>query len=515
MVLNPWIISVFAAYFATLIGITLHHAHKMRDMSDFVLAGRRVSSVTTGLSAGSSMTSAWTMLVIPALAFQHGMETAWIILTIVIQMWIAWVVLAKRLRRFTVAANDALTTPEFLENRFGDHSGTLRSVTALVLILFIVIYVSSALVAGSKLLAMSFGLQFEIGVIVTLIAVASYTFIGGFLAVSRTDVFQSLFMLAGLLILTVTLLFQSQGNLAQSNVDLHGLWRPFDTENARSSAPVFFLSILGWGIGVFGSQRVIQRFIAIGSTAQTGVSRKIGVSWVTIIYVLSMAVGLLALPALLNTGTLDVVLEDPERIYLVLTNTLFHPIIIGILLVAVIAAIMSTADSQLLLASAVATDDLPVIRRFTHDLGNGGRVWLGRFLLVIIGGAAAVFSILHPGSVLELVAFAWGGMGAAFGPVTILALYWRRFNVWGALASIVSGTVIASIWGILTGGPFQIWDIHLATPGFLLTFPIAIATTLLTAKPSEEVTRLFDNVNSAKPLVTEVVEVAVTEPRFT
>ncbi len=391
----------------------------------------------------------------------------------------------------------------------------MRTVTALVLILFIVIYVSSALVAGSKLVAMSFGLQYEIGVIVALIAIASYTFIGGFIAVSRTDVFQALFMLAGLLILTVTLLFQSQGILAQTNVDLHGLWRPFDMENASSSAPVFFLSILGWGIGVFGSQRVIQRIIAIGSTARIDFSRKIGVSWVAIIYVLSMAVGLLALPALLNTGILDQVLEDPERIYIVLTNTLFHPIIIGMLLVAVIAAIMSTADSQLLLASAVATDDLSVIRRFTNDLENGGRVWSGRFLLVIIGGAAAVFSIFHPESVLELVAFAWGGMGAAFGPVTILALYWRRFNVWGALASIVLGTVIASIWGILTGGPFQIWDIHLATPGFLLTFPIAIATTLLTAKPTEEVTDLFDNVNSPNPLVTEGVEVAVTEPRFT
>ena len=271
------------------------------------------------------MTSAWTMLVLPALAFRHGMATAWIILAIVIQLWIAWLVLAKRLRRFTVAANDALTTPEFLEKRFGDHSGTLRTVTALVLILFIVIYVSSALVAGSKLVAVSFGLQYEIGVIVTLIAIAPYTFIGGFLAVSRTNVFQSLFMLAGLLILTVTLLFQSQGNLAQTNVDLHGLWKPFFMENASSPAPIFFMTILGWGIGVFGSQRVIQRFIAIDSTARIDFSRKIGVSWVAIIYVLSMAVGLLALPALLNTGTLDQVLEDPERIYIYRADQHFVP----------------------------------------------------------------------------------------------------------------------------------------------------------------------------------------------
>ena len=170
----------------------------------------------------------------------------------------------------------------------------------------------------------------------------------------------------------------------------------------------------------------------------------------------------------------------------------------GVLLTAVIAAVMSTADSQLLLASAVATDDLPFIRRlayakrYVYILGAFVRVWLGRLLLVVVGIIAALLSILHPESVLNLVAYAWGGMGAAFGPVTILALYWRRFNFWGALASIITGTVVSTIWGYFSGGPGGIMDIQPATPGFLLAFPVAIAVTLLTSKPSEEVVELFD-----------------------
>ena len=211
-----------------------------------------------------------------------------------------------------------------------------------------------------------------------------------------------------------------------------------------------------------------------------------------------MLLGLVALVALSEAGVLAEVMADPERVYPVVSEVFFHPIVTGLLLTAVIAAVMSTADSQLLLASAVATDDLPFIRRlayakrYVYMLGAFVRVWLGRLLLVVVGIIAALLSILHPESVLNLVAYAWGGMGAAFGPITILALYWRRFNFWGALVSISTGTVVATIWGYSSGGPGGIMDIQPAAPGFLLAFPVAIAATLLTSKPSEEVVELFD-----------------------
>ena len=501
--LNIWVLAVFAAYFAVVIGIAVYRSRQMRNMADYVLGGRSVSSITTALSAGSSTTSGWTMLVLPALAFQHGLGTMWIIVSIVVMMGLAWIFMAKRLRRFTIAAKDSLTTPEFFERRFGDRTGTLRTVAALITILFVVFYVSSGLVAGAKLLDTIFGLNYEVGVIVTLIAVASYTFIGGFLAVSRTDVFQAVFVLAGFLILTFTLLFITDESFSRSSVEYPDFWNPFTKREGEPPLPVFVLSILGWGFGVFGAQRILQRFMAIESETKISSSRNVGLTWITATYFFSMAVGLLALPVLIENGVLDQIIDDPERLYFVLTNTLFHPIVVGVLLVAVIAAVMSTADSQLLLASAVATDDLPFIRRYSYSIGTDARMWLGRLSLVVIGVGAALYSIYHPESVLDLVVYAWGGMGAAFGPVTILALYWRRFNFWGAMAAMISGTAISSIWGSLSGGPYQIFDMHLATPGFILAFPIAITATLLTSKPTAEVTNLFDRVTSPSAISAE------------
>ena len=197
---------------------------------------------------------------------------------------------------------------------------------------------------------------------------------------------------------------------------------------------------------------------------------------------------------------MDEVTADPERLYLVAATVFFPPVIAGVLLSAVVAAVMSTADSQLLLASAMATDDLPFIRRYAYAkryvyvLGAFARVWLGRFLLVVVGLIAALLSIFNPDSVYNLVSYAWGGMGAAFGPLILLALYWRRFNFWGALAAMLSGTVIASIWGYFSGGPGGIMDIQPATPGFVIAIPIAVVVTLLTAKPSEKITEVFDDV---------------------
>ncbi len=189
-------------------------------------------------------------------------------------------------------------------------------------------------------------------------------------------------------------------------------------------------------------------------------------------------------------------IADAERIYLVVSEIFFHPVVTGLLLTAVVAAVMSTADSQLLLASAVATDDLPLVKRIAYGITSNARVWLGRLLLVVIGCIAGAISILYPESIFDLVSYAWGGMGAAFGPVTVLALYWRRFNFWGAAASILAGTVVASLWGYLDGGPSGMWDIQPATPGFLVAMLVAVVVSLLTPKPSGDVVDLFDKVNS-------------------
>ena len=192
-------------------------------------------------------------------------------------------------------------------------------------------------------------------------------------------------------------------------------------------------------------------------------------------------------------------MADTERLYFIVADVFFHPLVTGVLLTAVVAAVMSTADSQLLLASGIATTDLPLIKTFAHGLTEKGRVWLGRLLLVVIGSIAAAISILQPTTIFSLVAYAWGGMGSAFGPVTILALYWRRFNLAGAAASILAGTATASLWWFLRGGPLGIWDVDPATPGFIISMLVAVSVTVLTPRPAPEVVELFDIVNGRPP----------------
>ena len=491
---NLWLLFVFFAYFATLIGISVVRARAMRAMSDYVLGGRRMGGFTSALSASSSGTSGWAILVFPALAFQHGLGEMWTALALVAGIWCSWTVIAKRLRRYTVAAEDALTMPEFLEKRFDDRTGAVRTVAAAITIFFVVFYVASGLIAGAKLLNSTFATPQTWGIVITLAAVASYTFIGGFVAVSRTDVFQATLMLAAFFVVPAWLIVASEEPFAGLGATTPGFWNPFTDRQDDPISAVFVLSAIGWGLGYLGSQRVVQRFMAVESETKIPLARNIGTVWMLLLYLFGLLLGMVALPALAEAGRLDEVLADPERVFLVATQTFFHPLIAGLLLAAVIAAVMSTADSQLLLASAIATDDLPVVRRYAYSLDSGRRVWLGRVLLLATGVVALVLSVVSEESVFTLVSYAWGGMAAAFAPVTVLALYWRRFNAAGAVAAMLAGTATATIWGYFSGGPGDVMDMQPALPGCVVATIAGIVAAKATAPPSPQVVALFDAV---------------------
>ena len=512
-----WILFVFIAYFAILIGIAVLRGRDMRDMSDYVLGGRRMGAFTSALSSGSSATSGWTMLVFPALAFTAGMMHLWTVVAIILGVWLSWTIMARRLRRYTIATDNSLTIPEFLEKRFGDKTGTLRSLSSVISLYFITLYVCSGLIAGAKLLEEVFGLGdtgsgHDLGIIVSLIAVVSYTFIGGFLAVSRTDVFQALIMLAGFIIIPVTLLLTVSNPFQGMESTSEGFWNPFTNADDQSLGVVFFLSSIGWALGSFGAQRVLSRFMAVERESLVNSSRNISVLWIIFIFGFALLTGLVAAPALIDRGE---VLPDAERLYLVVSKVFFHPVVAGLLLTAVIAAVMSTADSQLLLASAIATDDMPVIRRLTYTMQTQYRVWLGRVMLIVVGLVAAVISMVSPESIFALVSLAWGGMGATFGPVLILALFWRRFNYWGALAGMLSGALVSTWWWLMGLGYEQantltdllgfeetvrmmdevgVWQMNPAVPGFVAAIAIAMAVASLTAKPTREIEEVFDHV---------------------
>ena len=506
MDIHTTIIAVFVAYFFALIAIAIVGASRMRAMSDYVLAGRRMSSFTSALSASSSTTSGWTMLVFPALAFSEGTVHLWTLVSLVMGSWFAWTILAKRLRRYTIA-EESLTLPDFFEKRFADRTGTVRTISAILTIFFIMFYINSGLIGGAKLLETIFGLEHNPGVLLTLVAVTSYTFIGGFMAVSRTDVFQAMVMLVSFIILPLTLIFTTTEPFSDAGQP-GGFLNPITEAGGGMITAVFALSTAGWGLGALGSQRILQRFMAIESEEKINRSRNIGIVWIILIFSFGFLLGLAARPALMEAGLMGELigsdgLSDPERVYFVTSEAFFLPIFTGLLLTGVVAAIMSTADSQLLLGSAIATDNLPLIRRLARRLEQAqilrasGRVWLGRALLLVIVGTAGVSAVAEPDSIASLVAYAWGGMGAAFGPATILALYWRRFNLWGALAAIVAGTVTVSVWQFNSGGPWEMFDMAIAAaPGFIAATLAAIIATLLTPPPSTEVTGQFDQINA-------------------
>ena len=315
-----WTLSVFAAYFAVLLGIAVIRVRPVRTMSDYVLAGRRLGIFTSAMSVGSSTTSGWTFLALPALAFASGMVVGWTLLFLVVFIWVNWVVIAKRLRRYTIAAGDSLTLPDFYERRFGDTTGVLRTVASFIT----VFYVSSGLVAGAKLLGTVFGLDETVGILVTLVAVASYTFIGGFLAVSRTDAFQAILMVAGLIVLPTTLILATSDPFEAGSAT-PGFMNPFTGANNDPIGVVVLASALGWGLGAFGAQRVLQRFMAIDSEGSIPRSRNTSVAWIFLMYGFAILLGLVAGPAFAEMGLLGGA-ADPERIYLVTSEVFFYPL---------------------------------------------------------------------------------------------------------------------------------------------------------------------------------------------
>ncbi len=514
-----WTLIVFALYFVVLIGIASYRSNRMVNMADYVLGGRRLGSFTAALSAGSSGASGWTMLVLPALAFAGGLMHLWTAAGIVLGMWLTWIVTAKRLRRYTISADNALTIPEFWEKRFGDTTGALRALAASISLYFITLYVCSGLISGAKLLDEVFDLDQTatgpgMAILITLLAVLSYTFIGGFLAVSRTDVFQALIMLGGFVIIPLTLMVISSNPFEDLGSAAPGFWNPFTDRDGNTLGLLTYVSAVGWGLGSFGALRLLARFMAMKDEGQIPRSSSIALGWAALMFFLGLLMGLVAAPALAARG---VGLPDAERLYLVVSSAFFHPIVGGLLLTGVVAAVMSTADSQLLLASAIATSDVPWFRRITEHMRTGGRVTMGRLLLVTVGALAALVSIVSPDSVFALVSLAWGGMGAAFGPVTVLSLYWRRFNLAGAFTGLVSGTAVSTFWWLMDLGnqgllhlteslgfaasvrsltEIGVWEVNPAVPGITAATALAILVTLVTAPPSEEITRLFDKVNS-------------------
>lgn len=477
-------------YFAAMLGIGLYAWRKATsDVSGYMLGARGLGPAVTALSAGASDMSGWLMMGLPGAAFVSGLPAAWIGVGLVIGAWLNWLIVAPRLRVHTELAGDAITIPDFLAERFADRGHLLRVIASAVIVVFFTLYTSAGLVAGGKLFESAFGLDYAWGLWVTAGVVLAYTLFGGFLAVSLTDFVQGCIMFAALVIVPVVAL-GAVGGPAEAAATVRGVDPGLFSLMAGTSV-LGVISALAWGLGYFGQPHIIVRFMAIRSARQLPTARRIGMSWMIISLVGALATGLSGLAYATRHG---LAVSDPETIFILLSDVLFHPLVTGFLLAAILAAIMSTISSQLLVSSSSLTEDF--YRTFVRRAaGQGELVTVGRISVAVVALVAVLLALNPENNVLGLVANAWAGFGAAFGPVILLALTWRRMTRNGALAGMIVGaaTVLAWIYAPLgpDGGALSA-VIYEIVPGFVLATLAIVVVSRLDRAPPPAVLETFD-----------------------
>lgn len=486
---NFAITATFIAYLLLMMGIGYYAYQRTVDSTDYFLGGRTLGPWPTAISAGASDMSGWLLLGLPGFAFTSGASSLWLAGGLLLGTWANWLVCAKRLRTYSIAADNALTLPEFFARRFDDHSKLLQTISAFFILLFFLFYTSSGLVAGGKLFETVFGLDYKIAVIVGTVCVVSYTLFGGFLAVSWTDLVQGLLMAAALAIVPIVTLdgsfFDLSNALHNKNPELLDM---FTDVSGESMGAIAIISLVAWGLGYFGQPHILARFNASRSNKDLVIARRIAVSWTIISMAGALLVG--AVGMLYVDQSLGGVLEDSETIFMLLVNAVFHPVIAGILLAAILAAVMSTADSQLLVSSSALAEDF-YKNLFKPTATAQETVMVGRIGVVVLSIIALVLAFDPESSVLGLVSYAWAGFGAAFGPALILALYWPRMNRFGALAGIIVGGVTVVVWKELNGGVFDLFEI---VPGFVLATISIVVVSLMTPAPNDTVNKLVNKV---------------------
>jgi SSS family solute:Na+ symporter/sodium/proline symporter len=479
-----------ALYFIVMIGIGLYAYKKSTsDAAGYMLGGRSLSPSVTALSAGASDMSGWMLMGLPGAMYVTGLSSIWIAIGLVIGAYFNYLIVAPRLRTYTEVANDSITLPDFFENRFNDKRHLLRVVSSIVIILFFTLYTSSGIVAGGKLFESSFGLNYEAGLYVTAGVVVLYTMFGGFLAVSLTDFVQGCIMFVAL-VLVPFVVISDIGGLQIVNETVNSLdAEKFNMFNGVSVLAI--VSAMAWGLGYFGQPHIIVRFMAIRSVKDLPVARRIGMTWMIVSICGAMATGFSGIAYVAKTG---IALTDPETIFILFSQVLFHPLIAGFLLAAILAAIMSTISSQLLVTSSSLTGDF--YQAFLNKEATDKQlVLVGRLSVLLVAIVAISLAYDRDSSILSLVSNAWAGFGAAFGPLVILSLYWKKMNKQGALAGMLTGafTVLFWIYSPVTIGGVPLSSLmYEIVPGFIFATIAIVVVSKLTDAPDESVENMFD-----------------------
>ncbi|MEI4549008.1 sodium/proline symporter PutP [Pseudoalteromonas spongiae] len=483
-----------ALYFIVMLGIGFYAYKKSTsDVSGYMLGGRNLSPSVTALSAGASDMSGWMLMGLPGAMYLSGLSSAWIGIGLIIGAYLNYLIVAPRLRSYTELANDSITLPDFFENRFNDDKRVLRVISSIVIIVFFTLYTSSGVVAGGKLFESSFGLSYELGLYVTAGVVVVYTLFGGFLAVSLTDFVQGCIMFLALVLVPFVVLSEV-GGLSNAVATVEQI-NPSLLSFASGVSVLGVVSAMAWGLGYFGQPHIIVRFMAIRSVKDLPTARRIGMSWMIVSLIGALATGFVGVVYVNQTGT---ELKDAETIFILLSQVLFHPLIAGFLLAAILAAIMSTISSQLLVTSSSLTEDI-YKAFFNQQASQKTLVTVGRISVLAVALLAIFLAYDRDSSILSLVSNAWAGFGAAFGPVVILSLYWSRMTKQGALAGIISGAVTVLLWiylPISVNGDSLSSLMYEIVPGFIIATLAIVIVSRLSDEPSDEQVALFNKAKS-------------------
>lgn len=452
-----------------------------------MLGGRGLGPAVTALSAGASDMSGWMLMGLPGAMYATGLSSVWIAIGLLIGAYVNYLIIAPRLRTYTEVANDSITIPDFLENRFKDRTKILRFVSAIVILVFFTFYASAGLVSGGRLFENSFNLDYKIGLFVTVGVVVAYTLFGGFLAVSWTDFVQGCIMFIALVLVPIV-----------AFTDVGGVTETFNTikqvdashlDMFKGTTILGIISFLAWGLGYFGQPHIIVRFMAITSIKDLKTSRRIGVGWMTISIIGAMLTGLIGIAYYAKNNA---TLQDPEMVFVTFSNILFHPYITGFLLSAILASIMSSISSQLLVISSAVTEDF-YKTFFRRNASDKELVFIGRLSVLVVAMIAVVLAYHPSDTILTLVGYAWAGFGSAFGPAILLSLYWKRTNKWGGLAGMIVGAVVVIAWVQIPSLKAIMYEM---VPGFFCSLLTVIVVSLLTKEPVKAVHREFNEMEA-------------------
>ncbi|NGM67130.1 sodium/proline symporter PutP [Sphingobacterium sp. SGR-19] len=475
-----------------LIGIYAYR-RSTSNSEEFLIGGRKMGPLVTALSAGASDMSGWLLMGLPGAMYFMGLSGAWLAIGLTIGAFLNYVIVAPRLRVYTEVAKNAITLPVFFENRFHDKTQLLKFVSSVLILVFFTLYTSAGMVSGGRLFESAFGIDYQTGLWVTTLVVVFYTFFGGFMAVSLTDVVQGTIMLLALLIVPAVLVFHVDGLgktvdiIYSKNENYMDLW--------RGTTTISIISLLAWGLGYFGQPHILVRFMAIDSVRDIPKARRIGITWMMLTVGGALLVGFFGIAYLqkFDIATMqkfDSSRELAETIFIHLSRVLFHPLIGGFFLSAILAAVMSTISSQLLVTSSSMTED--IYRTFLNKQASPKSMLVMSRVSVLVVAAIAVLLSLNPKeSILGLVGNAWAGFGAAFGPLIILSLLWKRITAMGGLAGMLTGGTVVLLWVYVPHGYKEVYEI---IPGFLASFLITIIVSFLTKPVSKEVEDEFDKV---------------------